>query len=46
MEVSGELPGFDHDTAIDAFFRQHDRSWFPTPGTTHRSTFARQAANR
>jgi Transposase DDE domain len=45
LEVVGEFLGLEHDTAIYAFFRQHYRTWFPMLATTHRSTFARQAAN-
>jgi hypothetical protein len=37
LEVVGEFLGLDHDTAIYAFFRQHDGSWFPTLTAIHRS---------
>jgi hypothetical protein len=43
IEIVGEFYGFDTDTAIWKYVRQHWRPLFPALGS--RTTFARQAAN-
>lgn len=43
LVVVGEFLGYDTDTRIWAYFRQHWAGWFP--GLRSRSGFARQAAN-
>lgn len=43
MEIVGEFLGFDQDTAIWRYFKQHWRHFFPR--MPDRTNFARQAAN-
>ena len=43
LVVVGEFLGYDADTRIWTYFRQHWAVWFP--GLRSRSGFARQAAN-
>ena len=45
MECVGEFLGLDADKHIFAYFRRHFRHFFPALARTHRTTFARQAAN-
>lgn len=43
MELIGEFQGFDADTAIWKYFKEHWKAYFPSIGS--RSQFAKQAAN-
>lgn len=45
IEVVGEFPGLDQDTALDDHFRRYHADLFPTLPPVHRTTFVRQAAN-
>ena len=45
MEVVGAYLGLEQDSALFAYFRQHDAHFFPALCTLHRTTFLRQAAN-
>ncbi len=45
MECAGEFLGLDCDTHVFAYFARHCPHLFPALARTHRTTFARQAAN-
>lgn len=45
MECVGEFLGLDCDKHVFAYFARHCRHLFPALAQTHRTTFARQAAN-
>lgn len=45
MECVGEFLGLDADKHVVAYFARHFPHFFPALARTHRTTFARQAAN-
>jgi Transposase DDE domain len=45
IELVGEFLGFDQDTQLFWYFRQHHADAFPNLRHVHRTTFLRQAAN-
>jgi hypothetical protein len=45
MELVGEFLGFDRDSRLSWYFRQHHGADFPALQGVHRTTFVRQAAN-
>jgi hypothetical protein len=45
IELVGEYLGFDTDTQLFWYFRQHHGDAFPGLALVHRTSFARQAAN-
>jgi hypothetical protein len=45
IELIGEFLGFDQDTQLFWYFRQHHADAFPGLRHVHRTTFLRQAAN-
>jgi hypothetical protein len=45
LELVGEYLGFDTDTQLFWYFRQHHADAFPALALVHRTSFARQAAN-
>ncbi len=46
LEVVGEFLGLTQDKHIFEYFQKHWQPFFPALGKLHRTTFARQAANR
>ena len=46
MELVGEWLGFDQDSRVSWYFREHPAGAFPALRTPHRTTFVRQAASR